>query len=132
MWPTSPSLQQSSFSYNIGPPQDNLNDLVNSSAKEYNYNNDNKNGENIIDKSKAKNCNNRSDGSGDIDDNNAGDGDSSDSDSSNGNSSDSNSSDGNSSDSDEGNKTYRCIGQRGSLAPISNRLKPKRAIKYYL
>ena len=110
--PTSPLLQQPSSPYNIRPPQDNLNNLVNGLAKEYNYNGTNENSENVIDKSKAENYNDRSDGSGDTDDDDARDGDSS--------------------DSDEGNEAYGCVGRRGSLAPISSGLKPKHAAKHRL
>ncbi len=48
-------------------------------VKEYNYNNDNKDSKNIIDKGKAKNYNNRNDNSGDIDNNDTKDSNSSDS-----------------------------------------------------
>jgi len=78
------------FFYNIKLLQNNFNNLVNSSAKEYNYNNNNKDGENVVDKGKTKNYNDRNDDSGDIDNDDA--------------------RDGNSSDSDRGNKTYRRIG----------------------
>jgi hypothetical protein len=75
-----------------------------------------------VDKSKAENYNNRSNDSGDINNDDTKDS----------NSSDSNSSNSNSSNSDEGNKAHKCIGQRGSLAPIGGRLKPKYAAKYCL
>ena len=75
-----------------------------------------------MDEGNAENCNYGSDNSGDTDNNDARDG----------NSSDSDSSDGNSSDSNEGNEAHGCIGQRGSLVPVSYRLKPKRATKYRL
>jgi hypothetical protein len=75
-----------------------------------------------MDKVKAKNCNDRSDDSGDINNDDA----------KNSNSSDSNSSDSNSSDSDKGNKAYRCVGRWGLLAPINSKLKLKYAVKYYL
>ena len=75
-----------------------------------------------MDKGNAKNCNYRSDNSGDMDNDDARDGNSSGSDSSNGNSS----------DSDKGNKAYGCAGQRGLLAPISGKLKLKRAAKHRL
>ena len=80
-------------------------------AKECNYSNNTKDS-GVIDKGNTKNCNYRSDNSGDIDNDNARDGDSS--------------------DSDEGNEAYGYIRQRGSLAPISGKLKPKRAIKHRL
>jgi hypothetical protein len=70
-----------------------------------------------MDEGNAKNCNYGSDDSGDMDDDDAGDGDSSDS---------------NSSDNDKGNKAHGCAGQRGLLAPVSGRLKPKRATKHHL
>jgi len=75
-----------------------------------------------VDKGNAENYNYGSNNSGNTDNNNARDG----------NSSDGNSSNSNSSGSDKGNEAYGCIGQRGSLAPVSNRLKPKRAIKHRL
>jgi hypothetical protein len=65
-----------------------------------------------VDKGNAENYNYKSDDSGNTDNNGAGDGDSS--------------------DSDKGNKAYGYIGQRGLLAPISSKLKPKRAVKYCL
>jgi len=37
--------------------QDNLDNLVNGLAKEYNYNDNNKDSENVVDKGKAKNYN---------------------------------------------------------------------------
>ena len=45
------------YSCDIKLLQDNLDNLVNSLAKEYNYNNDNKDSENVVDKGKAKNYN---------------------------------------------------------------------------
>ncbi|XTI88737.1 hypothetical protein V2W45_1331184 [Cenococcum geophilum] len=80
------------------------------SAEEYNYNDNNEDGKNVIDKGKAENYNNRSDDSGDTDNDGARDGDSS----------DGNSSDGNSSDSDKGNEAHGCTGRQGSLAPRSH------------
>jgi len=65
-----------------------------------------------MDKGNIKNYNYRSDNSGNTDNNNARDGDSS--------------------NSDEGNEAYGCVRQRGLLAPISSKLKPKHAAKYYL
>ena len=65
-----------------------------------------------MDESKAENYNDRSNGSGNTDNNNARDGDSS--------------------NSDKGNEAHGCIGRRGSLAPVSSRLKPKHAIKHRL
>jgi len=65
-----------------------------------------------VDKGNAENCNYRSDDSGNIDNNDAGDGDSS--------------------DSNKGNEAYGCVRQRGLLAPVSSKSKPKRAVKYYL
>ena len=62
-----------------------------------------------MDEGNTKNCNYGSDDSGGIDNNNA--------------------RDSNSSDSDKGNEAYRCVGQRGSLAPVYSRLKPKRTTK---
>ena len=115
--PTSPLLYQSSSSRDIGLPQDNLDDLVNGLAEEYNHNSNNENGENVVDEGKAKNCNDRSNGSGDTDDDDARDGDSSNSDSS---------------DSDKGNKAYGYTGRRRSLAPVGGRLEPKHAAKYHL
>ena len=94
--PTSPLLQQSSSSRDIELLQDNLNDLVNGLAEEYNHNGDNENSKNIVNKGKAENCNNRSNGSSDMDDDNA---------------RDSNSSNSNSSDSDKGNEAHKYIGQ---------------------
>jgi len=95
------------LSYNIRLLQDNLNDLINSSAKEYNHNNNNEDSENIIDKSKAENYNDGSDNSDDIDNDNTRDSDSSDSD-----------------------RAYRCIGRQGLPNPISSQLKLKLPIKY--
>ena len=60
-----------------------------------------------MDKGKAKNYNNRNNDSGDIDNDNAKD-----------------------SDSSNNNRAHRCIGQWGSLNPISSQLKLKLPIKY--
>jgi hypothetical protein len=87
-------------SRNIGLLQDNLDNLVNGSAEEYNYNDDNEDGENVVDESKAENYNDGSDDGGDTDDDDAGDGDSN--------------------DSDGGNKARGYVGRRGSLNPISS------------
>ena len=78
-----PSFRYSPSPRNTGPPQDRasnscnyiLDDPVNGLAKKSDYSNNNKDGENIIDKGKAENYSDRSDDSGDID-NNASDGDS--------------------------------------------------------
>ncbi|XTI95868.1 hypothetical protein V2W45_1180385, partial [Cenococcum geophilum] len=76
-----------------------LNNLVNGSAKEYNYNDNNEDGENVMDEGKAENYNDRSDDSGDTDNDDARDHDSS--------------------DSNGGNEARGCVGRRGSLNPIS-------------
>jgi hypothetical protein len=65
-----------------------------------------------MDKGNTKNYNYGSDDSSNTDNNNA--------------------RDGNSSDSDKGNEAYRYTRQRGSLAPVSSKLKPKRATKHRL
>ena len=62
-----------------------------------------------MDEGNAENYNYGSNDSGDTDNNDAGDS--------------------NSSDSDEGNKAYGYAGQRGSLAPVYSRSKPKRTAK---
>jgi len=80
-------------------------------AKEYNYS-DNTKDSGVVDKGNAENYNYRSDNSGDTDNNNARDGDSS--------------------DSDKGNEAYGYARQQGSLAPVSGKLKLKRAAKYCL
>ena len=83
-------------SYNIRPPQDKVNSL----AKKYNYSDNNKDGENVIDKGKAKNYSNKSDNSSDTVDNNA--------------------RDGNSSSNNEDNEARGYIGQQGLLIPITS------------
>ena len=90
-----------------------------------------------MDEGNAENCNYGSNDSGDTDNDDTGDGDSSDGDSSDSNSSDGDSSNGdssdsNSSDSNEGNKAHGCAGQRESPAPVSGKLKLKRAAKHRL
>ena len=86
-------------------------------TKEYNYSNNNKDGENDINKGKAKNCNNGSYNSSDID---------------NDDFRDSNSSNSNSSDSNKGNKAYGYTKRWELLVLISSRLKPKYTVKYCL
>jgi hypothetical protein len=90
--------------YNTRPLEDRANnsynyildDLINGLAKESN----NKDGENVIDKGKAKNYSDGSDNSDNTDNNNSGDG--------------------NSSDSDKGNKACGYVGRQGLLTPITS------------
>ena len=84
-----------------------LDNLVNSLAKESN----NKDGKNIIDKSKAKNNSNGSDNSNNTNNNN--------------------SSNSNSSNSNEGDEARRYIKWQRLLTPITSQLKTKCTAKYY-
>jgi hypothetical protein len=114
--PTSPSLRHCISPYSIRPPEYRANNsrnyildnLINGLTKESN----NKDGKNVIDKGKAKNYSNRSNGSNNMYNNN--------------------SRDGNSSSSDKDNKVCGCMGRQGLLTPINSQLKIKRAAKHYL
>jgi hypothetical protein len=85
-----------------------LNDLVNGLTEKSN----NKDGNNITDKGKAKNYSNRSNDSDNTDNNDFKDSDSS--------------------SNNKDNKACRYTGQQGLLTPINSQLKTKHAVKYYL